>query len=262
MRAALARLTPNERECLRRRLLPQTAKEMAIDLGISPHAVEKRLKMARAKLGVTSSLEAARLLAAAEGYGGVVPQTPELSGKSTTPEEGDTPAVDVRRWGRHAIGGPMSLFLAVLVAALPQSSVPLPAAAPRPVPTSVLPKNESIETIIFRPASPDEVLAFVRDSFRTMDKDGSGYIECAEAPENGVYTGPKTFQSLIPIKGRIGRAMTIAQADTDDDGRISEDEFVASRLPIFLPRGVPANWRGEEMAAAAAAAASAVPSPQ
>ena len=48
---ALARLTENEKICLRRRLLPQTAKEMAIDLGISPHAVEKRLKMARAKLG-------------------------------------------------------------------------------------------------------------------------------------------------------------------------------------------------------------------
>lgn len=48
-RAALARLTLNEKECLRRRLLHQTAKEMALDLGISPHAVEKRLKMARTK---------------------------------------------------------------------------------------------------------------------------------------------------------------------------------------------------------------------
>ncbi len=47
----IARLTENEKICLRRRLLPQTAKEMAADLGISPHAVEKRLKMARAKLG-------------------------------------------------------------------------------------------------------------------------------------------------------------------------------------------------------------------
>jgi DNA-binding CsgD family transcriptional regulator len=46
MQAAIARLTDNEKECLRRRLRPQTAKEMAIDLGISPYAVEKRLKMA------------------------------------------------------------------------------------------------------------------------------------------------------------------------------------------------------------------------
>ena len=62
MQAALARLTDNEKECLRRRLRQQTAKEMALELGVSPHAVEKRLKMARAKLGLSSSLEAARLL--------------------------------------------------------------------------------------------------------------------------------------------------------------------------------------------------------
>src|SRR5687768_18384083 len=68
MQAALARLTDNEKECLRRRLRQQTAKEMALELGVSPHAVEKRLKMARAKLGLSSSLEAARLLAASDGY--------------------------------------------------------------------------------------------------------------------------------------------------------------------------------------------------
>jgi DNA-binding CsgD family transcriptional regulator len=77
--SALARLTANEKECLRRRLLPQTAKEMAIDLGISPHAVEKRLKMARAKLGLASSLEAARLLLATEGYGQSGPQASDLA---------------------------------------------------------------------------------------------------------------------------------------------------------------------------------------
>jgi DNA-binding CsgD family transcriptional regulator len=86
---ALARLTANEKECLRRRLLPQTAKEMASDLGISPHAVEKRLKMARAKLGVSSSLAAARLLAASEGDQLLVPifrtfQTAQTNLKTAT----------------------------------------------------------------------------------------------------------------------------------------------------------------------------------
>src|SRR5687768_13112957 len=47
-RAAVLRLTMAERECLKRCLGHQTAKQMALDLGISPHAVEKRLKMARA----------------------------------------------------------------------------------------------------------------------------------------------------------------------------------------------------------------------
>lgn len=51
--AAIKRLTPAERECLRRCLEHQTAKQMAIDLGVSAHAVEKRLKMARAKLGLS-----------------------------------------------------------------------------------------------------------------------------------------------------------------------------------------------------------------
>ena len=56
-RAAILRLTRAERECLKRCLNHQTAKQMALDLGISPHAVEKRLKMARAKLGLSSSLD-------------------------------------------------------------------------------------------------------------------------------------------------------------------------------------------------------------
>ena len=76
--AAVARLTPKERECLDRWLAHATAKEIALDLGITHHAVEKRLKSARAKLGVTSTLEAARLVAAVEGYGSTVSQSPEL----------------------------------------------------------------------------------------------------------------------------------------------------------------------------------------
>ncbi len=85
MRAALARLTENEKSCLRRRLLPQTAKEMALELGVSPHAIEKRLKMARAKLGVSSSLHAARLLALfEEGYQRAGPEPSDLANSPTT----------------------------------------------------------------------------------------------------------------------------------------------------------------------------------
>jgi DNA-binding CsgD family transcriptional regulator len=87
--AALAKLTANEKECLRRRLLPQTAKEMATDLGISPHAVEKRLKMARAKLGVSTSLAAARLLASAEGDQLLVPHIPDLPDGTNQPQDSD-----------------------------------------------------------------------------------------------------------------------------------------------------------------------------
>lgn len=75
----LARLTEREKVCLRQWLQHKSAKEIAADLRISHHAVEKRLKMARTKLGVASSLEAARMLSEAEGYGQTVAQTPDLA---------------------------------------------------------------------------------------------------------------------------------------------------------------------------------------
>lgn len=84
MRAAILRLTAGERECLKRCLDHQTAKEMALDLGVSPHAVEKRLKMARAKLGLSSSLEAAKLVAAADESQQLGPQASDLSGSAAT----------------------------------------------------------------------------------------------------------------------------------------------------------------------------------
>src|SRR5690242_17630289 len=76
---SLARLTEREKVCLRQWLQHKSAKEIAADIGISHHAVEKRLKMARIKLGATSSLEAARLLGEAEGYGQAVAQSPDLA---------------------------------------------------------------------------------------------------------------------------------------------------------------------------------------
>lgn len=112
---ALARLTDSEKECLRRRLLPQTAKEMALDLGISPHAVEKRLKMARAKLGVSSSLEAARLLAAAEGYQSLVPRTSDLA-RPDVPGEAGAAAVPLSGMVAHSL--PLQGLLMITILAL------------------------------------------------------------------------------------------------------------------------------------------------
>ncbi|RZL28172.1 MAG: hypothetical protein EOP64_05315 [Sphingomonas sp.] len=72
---------------MKRCLDHQTAKEMALDLGVSPHAVEKRLKMARAKLGLSSSLDAAKLVAAADESNRLVPQASGLSGTNAIVEE-------------------------------------------------------------------------------------------------------------------------------------------------------------------------------
>lgn len=66
MDGRLARLTEAQRVALRMFMARKTAKEIALELGITPKAVELRLKGAREALGVSSSAEAARLLAAAE----------------------------------------------------------------------------------------------------------------------------------------------------------------------------------------------------
>lgn len=60
------RLTEAQRVALRMFMERMTAKEIGLRLGISPKAVELRLKGARDTLGVTTSAEAARILAAHE----------------------------------------------------------------------------------------------------------------------------------------------------------------------------------------------------
>lgn len=75
----VSRLTAKERECLRRWLNHETAKQIALELDVSHHAVEKRLKSARTKLRVASSIEAAQMVARVEGYGQTISQSPDLS---------------------------------------------------------------------------------------------------------------------------------------------------------------------------------------
>lgn len=250
---AVKRLTENERECLRRHLCHQTAKEMAVELGVSPHAVEKRLKMARTKLGVSSSLEAARLLAAAEEYGRLVPQLPDLPASlDDQPGEAVVAPLNGHRWLFVLIVGASAMMLLAL--ALFMSNQPLQS-SPAPAP-STLPSAEPVETVVFRPASADEIHAFVVDAFNTMDKDHSGFLERAEAPQQGVSVGSTSpvkpaGDKVTLVTGTMGQAMYISIADTDGDGRISEAEFVAWDTPIFANRGVPANWRGMKAAAEA-----------
>ena len=63
---ATERLTQAQRVALRMFMERKTAKQIALELGITPKAVELRLKGARDVLGVATSAEAARLLAAAD----------------------------------------------------------------------------------------------------------------------------------------------------------------------------------------------------
>jgi len=53
----MPKLSPRQEECLRGVLELKSAKEIARDLGISPHAVEKHLRVSREKYGVATSAE-------------------------------------------------------------------------------------------------------------------------------------------------------------------------------------------------------------
>ncbi len=61
------RLTEPQRICLRKVLSRRNSKEIALELGISHHTVDKRLERAIRTLGAGTRFEAARLLAEHEG---------------------------------------------------------------------------------------------------------------------------------------------------------------------------------------------------
>lgn len=67
MEQALDELTDKEKETLRLIVRGHDAKSMAAQLGLSVHTINERLRVARRKLGVTSSRMAARLLFESEG---------------------------------------------------------------------------------------------------------------------------------------------------------------------------------------------------
>lgn len=237
--ARLGRLTAREKECLRRCLLPQTAKEMAAELGISPHAVEKRLKMARAKLGVSSSLAAARMLARVEGYQALVPQASDLSERLSGAE--DAPPAVVRKHfaSGHLLGGLGMLALLLFVASLAQT---MRSSAD----SERLPVLENGRPIATRKASFDEATAFNREDFGHKDRDGSGYLDPQEAsalePRDDMRDKSLPPPPATGQRDPAAEAKWMAKLDTDRDGRVSENEFVGYMLPWTLASGVPTGW--------------------
>ncbi len=79
-------LTEMQKQCLRRVLLHYSSKDIARELGVSPHTVDNHLKAAMQRLRATSRFEAARILAADEGEEGRRSLTNQRSVLSATPE--------------------------------------------------------------------------------------------------------------------------------------------------------------------------------
>lgn len=75
MSIAVDELTEGQKACLRLFYARYDAKEIGRKLDIAPATVHQRLTAARKKLGVTKSMEAARLLIQAEGAPSVYDRT-------------------------------------------------------------------------------------------------------------------------------------------------------------------------------------------
>ncbi len=139
----LARLTQAQRECLRMVAQGYQYKEIARDLGISPGAVNERIKAGMRTLEVSSRFEAARLLAAHEGAAAYQPLVDQSLGVS--PGRPDAPSVAYTNSTvsppnaepAHVVQEQQAVFAPVY--AIP---TPVPRKLKLPVPTEGRPTND------------------------------------------------------------------------------------------------------------------------
>ena len=99
MAQRVARLNPGQLDCLR--LVDQhlSSKEIATELGISPHTVDQRIRQALAILGVERRAQAARIVAQyGEPYQRLIHQSPYSDGAARPAQ----PESAVRHQIRHA----------------------------------------------------------------------------------------------------------------------------------------------------------------
>ena len=85
------RLSEGQRECLRRVLMHQTSKDIARELGISPHTVDQRLRVAAKTLGVAGRTDAALMLARAENIDIAAYQSTLYQASDIAPDQSPPP---------------------------------------------------------------------------------------------------------------------------------------------------------------------------
>lgn len=185
-------LTPREHEVLQGVLDHKTAKEMAIELGVSHHAVEKRLKRARQKLGATTSLEAARLYRAKYG------QT--VSGPTDLHE--DTAAMPSRSYRERTIR------VAFIVGAIAMLTIAA---------FFMLSADPEIDARVFAMQDKNESGYIERAEF-LADRSAVTTIRANSGGDSQVLENDSAAADAA-----IARAFN--QLDTNKDGRLSKEEY-------------------------------------
>ncbi len=107
MEARVARLTAGQLDCLR--LVDQhlSSKEIAAELGISPHTVDQRIRQALQTLGVERRAQAARVVARYSGpYQRLIHQSPHIDASPAAAHPGAAVSQQIRHAGRAGeVGG-------------------------------------------------------------------------------------------------------------------------------------------------------------
>jgi DNA-binding CsgD family transcriptional regulator len=99
--SSVARLSKGQLDCLR--LVDQhlSSKEIAVELGISPHTVDQRIRLALQILNVERRSQAARMVARELGpYQRLIHQTPHIEGGPNPSQSGDAVGFQIRHADR------------------------------------------------------------------------------------------------------------------------------------------------------------------
>ncbi|MES2905258.1 MAG: helix-turn-helix transcriptional regulator [Pseudomonadota bacterium] len=104
--SAVAKLSSGQLDCLR--LVDQhlSSKEIAVELGISPHTVDQRIRIALQTLGVERRTQAARLVARESGpYQRLIHQPPHIPGDDQTGQSDGAVGFQIRHADRAGKAG-------------------------------------------------------------------------------------------------------------------------------------------------------------
>ena len=97
----VAKLTEGQLDCLRLVAQHLSSKEIAVELGISPHTVDQRIRQALQVLRVDRRAQAARLVAQHEGpYQRLIHQPPYIEGLTASGDQGSAIGNQIRHADR------------------------------------------------------------------------------------------------------------------------------------------------------------------